>query len=148
MKDVRDVLSTPGVVLLEAQDLAHTDTKTAWVDLAGYEGCAIVVAIGALTGVDGSNSLLPILYEHDTAADTGATAVAAADIKGPGFSLVDSTSEDSVLQMAIYVGSERYVGVNLDYTGTAISAGIVGVYAFPMHPLNAPNTSTAAVART
>ena len=148
MKDVQDVLSTPGVVLLEAQDLGHTDTKSALVDLAGFEGCAIVVAIGALTGVDGSNYLTPILYEGDTSVDTALTAVAAADIKGPAFSKVDDGAEDSVVQMAIYVGAKRYVGVNLDYTSTGISAGVVGVYAFPMHPLNAPKTSPAAVSRT
>lgn len=147
MKDVQDVLSTPGVVLLEAASIAHSDTKSSWVDLAGYEGCAIVVAVGALTSVASGENVIPILYEHDTAADAGATAVAAADIQGPGFSIVDSTSKDSCVQMAIYVGSKRYVGVNLDFTGTAVT-GIVGVYAFPMHPLNAPNTSAAAVART
>lgn len=113
-------------VLLEARDLAYTDTASSWLDTAGFNAAEIVVTIGALTGVDGSNYILPVLQECDTTVGTSATAVAAADVYG-AFTKVDSTSEDSVVQRVGYCGSKRYVRVNLDYTGTGISAGIVGV---------------------
>jgi hypothetical protein len=116
--------------------------------MAGYEGCAFYVLIGALTGVDGSNYLTPILYECDTTLDISASAVAAGDMKGTGFSKVDSATEDQVVQSVFYVGHKRYVGVNLDYTGAGITAGIIGVVAIPAVPIHKPNTSTAAVART
>lgn len=113
-------------VLLEAQDLAHTDTASSWLDLAGYNAAEIVVTIGTLTGVDGSNYITPVLQECDTTAAGSASAVAAADIYG-AFTKVDATNEDSVVQRVGYCGSKRYVRVNLDYTGTGISAGVVGV---------------------
>lgn len=140
-------ISLPPVVLSDVTDKAYTDFKSSWFDMSGYEGAVILVTVGVLTGVDGSNTVLPILYEHDTTADSGATAVAAADIEG-AFTLIDSTTKDSVVQAVVYRGSKRYVGVNMDYTGTGISAGYVGVEAFGCYPLNTPNTTTAAVART
>ena len=125
----RDLYDAQGVaVLLEAKDLAYTDTLTSIFDTAGFQSAQVLVAIGALTGVDGSNSLLPVLQESDSTATGTFTTVDAADVVG-AFTLVDATSEDSVVQRVCYVGAKRYIRVNLNYTGTGISAGIVGVYA-------------------
>lgn len=133
-------------VMLEAQDLAYTDTATSMVDTAGYESMLILVAVGALTGVDGSNYLVPTLQHSDTTTGSDFAAVDSADIAG-AFTTIDSSSEDSVVQMVGYCGSKRYVRVLLNYTGTGISAGIVGVYAVAGHarlePASAPTVSAA-----
>lgn len=133
--------------LLEVQDLVHTDTKSNYVDLYGYQGCVLGVMVGTLTGVDGSNYLTPILEESDSTADSGFSA--ATDVtSSPAFSKIDSTSEDAVTQWAVYTGNKRYVRVKLDYTGTGISAGYVGVFAILgkalREPPAAPTTGTAA----
>lgn len=134
------------VMLLEAQDLAHTDTASAILDTSKAAGAEIQVMIGALTGVTGSNYLTPVLQESDTIVGTDFTEVASSNIIG-GFSKVDSTSEDSVIQRAGYIGTKRYIRVNLDYTGTGITAGVVGVtgvLAYPTYaPMSAPSPITA-----
>jgi hypothetical protein len=144
----RELYDETGVaVLAEAADLVHADALSSVLDLAGFEAAMILVAIGVLTGVDGSNYVTPILQESDTTADVDFTAVAAADIVG-GFTKVDATSEDSLLQRACYVGSKRYIRVKLDYTGTGISAGIVGVYAITSDARSEPAAAPTVTAAT
>jgi hypothetical protein len=118
------------VALTESADLGHVDALSKYIDLAGFGGVDIEVVIGTLTGVDTSNYLTPILQEADStpAAAGSYAAVAAGDMVG-GFTKVDATTKDNVVQRVSYVGSKRYINVKLDYTGTAISAGVVGVYA-------------------
>jgi hypothetical protein len=139
--------STSVAVLLEAQDLAHTDTATAWIDTQGYNSVEILVTVGALTGVDGDNYLTPVLQHSDTTAASAAAAVDSADIYG-AFTKIDATSEDSTVQRVGYCGSKRYVRVNLDYTGTGISAGIVGVLAVVGHAKSEPAAAPTVAAAT
>ena len=126
------------ITLAEAADLAHTDTQSNYVDREGYAGLMIIVAIGALTGVDTSNYVTPILQEAaDTPASAGSySTVSAAQVLG-AFSAVTTTALDSCVQAVEYKGTDRYVNVKLDYTGTGISAGIVGVYAILYNPRKA-----------
>lgn len=140
MKDIyHDSVIVP---LLEAHDLVNTDHQSDYVDLAGFDGAEIVVTVGALTGVDGSNYLTPILQEATTGPATVGNygAVAAGDIIG-GYTKIDSTSEDSVVQRACYVGTARYINVKLDYTSTGISVGIVGAYAILRRAAKGPASS-------
>lgn len=140
MKDIyNDAVIVP---LVEAADLAHTDTQSKYVDLAGFEACEVVVAIGALTGVDASNYLTPTLQEASATPGTAGNyaAVDSANVIG-GFSKVDATTKDSVVQRACYVGSKRYVNVKLGYTGTLITAGIVGVYAILRRARKGPESA-------
>ena len=127
------------VPLLEAADQDHTDALSAYVDTAGWGSVEFVVTIGALTGVDADNYLTPILQEASTtpAAKESYSAVASTAYLG-GFSKVDAAAEDSTVQRAVYTGSERYAQVKLDYTGTGITAGIVGVYAICSKPKKQP----------
>ena len=113
--------------LLEAQDLDHTDTVSEILDTTEMQGILLAVAIGALTGVDASNYLTPILLESDTTAGADFTDVAAGNMIG-AFIKIDSATEDSVVQQVGYKGGKRYVRVSLDYTGTGITAGVVGVF--------------------
>lgn len=135
------------VNLLKVQDLAYTDTASAWLDTQGFEGAGIEAIVGDLTGVDGSNSLLPTLQESDTTADADATTVAAGDVQG-AFTLIDSASEDDVRQFVSYKGIKRYIRVLFNYTGTGISAGYVGATGWLAHARHAPGTAPAAVAAT
>lgn len=144
-KDLKDNIGT--VMLLEPADLAHTDTSSGILDTAECFGVEVDAIIGALTGVDGSNHLLPILQESSTTADADFTAVDAAYIIG-GFSKIDATTKDSIIQRAGYIGSKRYIRVKFDYTGTGISAGIVGAVGILGYPKEAPFTAPAVVAAT
>lgn len=122
-KDLKNNIAT--VLLKEPADAVHTDVASNILDTESCYGIEVDAIIGALTGVDASNYVTPVLQESDTTVGTGFTAVDASDIIG-GFSKVDSTTKDSVIQRAGYIGHKRYVRVNFDYTGTAITAGIVG----------------------
>jgi hypothetical protein len=146
--DGREYMEPP-ILLTELVDLTHATVKSGWVDMANYDGCLFLVTIGTLTGSDGSNYMTPTLYEHSTTADTGATAVAAADIKGTTFGLVDGSGDDNCVQYCWYTGSARYVGVNLvTVSAGTYPTGYVGVYAIPYKNHTRPGTAGALVART
>lgn len=135
------------VVLLEAQDLAHANTTTALLDCRNFGSAEIWLAIGALTGVDGSNYVTPKLQECDTTVGTSFTDVAAADIDG-AFAAVKAATADSVIQRVAYIGGKRYIRVVLTYTGTGITAGVIGCYGILGRPSVAPIPAQATVAAT
>jgi hypothetical protein len=132
-------------IMREAQDYTATVTSDL-VNLAGFESCEVLVTVGALTGVSGSNTLTAKLQECDTTVGTSFTDVAVADMIG-GFTLIDSTAEDSTIQRVGYIGNKKYLRVVLTEAGT-ISAGIVGVYAILGNPRNSPPSNVVAVAAT
>lgn len=138
-----------GVVhLLSAQDVAGSDTASAWLDLKGFNGAAIVVNVGTLVGFDasGTASLTPVLQESDGTDATGATTVASTDMHG-AFTKIDAASEDDTTQVVGYIGSKRYIRVNLDFGGT-ISAAPVSVEGLLGRPDVLPAVAPAAVAAT
>lgn len=117
----------------EPADQAGSDTKSNLIDTQGFESLMVLAIVGALTGVDASNYVTPILQESDTTDDADFSAVAAADMVGDGFSKIDAAAEDSVIQSVAYVGTKRYVRVLFDYTGTGITAGIAGAIGVANH---------------
>ena len=125
----------------------YTDFYSNLIDTQGYESVEVMAIISALTGVDGSNSLLPSLEECDTTVNGSFTAVASTDLIG-AFTLIDAASEDSVVQRVGYIGNKRYIRVKFDYTGTGISAGVVGVVGVLGNPRHAPVTTVTPVAAT
>lgn len=135
------------VVLLEAQDLAHANTTTALLDCQNFGSAEIWLAIGALTGVDGSNYVTPKLQACDTTEGDDFTDVAAADIDG-AFAAVKAATADSTIQRIAYIGGKRYIRVVLTYTGTGITAGVIGCYGVLGRPSVAPIAAQAAVAAT
>lgn len=144
---MKDSKNNIGIVhLLDAQDLAHADTKSKVLDTASCRGAMISVNLGTFTGVDSSNYLVPTLQESDTTADTDFGSVASTDIIG-AFTKVDSSSKDQVTQYVGYKGFKRYIRVLLDYTGTGITASLVsvdGILAFPSSsPITVPDPITA-----
>ena len=133
--------------LLEAQDLVHTDTLSEILDTVEMQGVLLAVAVGALTGVTVANYLTPILQESDTTAGADFTDVATGNMIG-AFTKIDSATEDSVVQQVGYKGGKRYVRVSLDYTGTGITAGIVGVFGLVGMGKEAPVIAPAAITAT
>jgi len=145
MKDLKNKLGF--VNLMDPTDISDTDTKSKLLDLAGFESAVVGFHIGEITGVDGSNYLTPKLQESNTTVDGDFTDVAEADIEG-AFSVINSTSLDQVIQVVGYKGTKRYVRLFLDYTGTAITAGIVGVFGVVSDARREPVTAPAAVSAT
>jgi len=133
--------------LLEAQDLVHTDTLSEILDTVEMQGVLLAVAVGALTGVTVANYLTPILQESDTTAGDDFTDVATGNMIG-AFTKIDAATEDSVVQQVGYKGGKRYVRVSLDYTGTGITAGIVGVFGLVGMGKEAPVIAPAAITAT
>ena len=144
-KDFKANIAT--VLLLEPADLASTDTASSILDTADCNGVEVDVIVGALTGVDATNFITPVLQESDTTKAADFTAVNAADMLG-AFSKVDAATKDSVIQRVGYIGSKRYLRVNLDYTDDGITAGIVGVVGILGYAKEGPMTAPAAVAAT
>lgn len=128
------------VMLLEPVDAVHTDTASKILDVADCFGVEIDAMVGALTGVDAENYVTPVLQESDTTTGTDFTTVDADDIIG-AFSKVDSGDEDGVIQRVGYKGTKRYLRVNFDYTGTGITAGIIGAIGVLGYPKDAPFTA-------
>lgn len=145
MKDFK--VNIAPVLLLEPQTIAHVDTVSSILDLAGFDGAVMNVTVAALTGVDSSNYLTPVLQESDTVVGTDFADVAAANMNG-AFTKIDSTAKDSVIQSVGYKGSKRYIRVNLDYTGTGITAGVVGVSGTLGYPDVFPAVGPAAITAT
>lgn len=145
---MKDIKNCTGVVnLLAPQDTADTDTKTSILDLAGFESALMIAHIGVITGVDASNYLTLKLQESATTADADFTDVAAADIEG-AFTVIDSTSEDVVVQAVGYKGSKRYIRLLMDWTGTAVTAALVGAIGVVGHGRHNPVSAPAAIAAT
>lgn len=142
---MRDLKTEIAVVhLLDAQNTNDTDTVSSILDTANFDGAVISVNVGALTGVDGSNYLTPVLQHSATTTGTDFTDVDAADISG-AFTKMDATSEDQVTQTVGYKGSKRYLRVNLDFTGTGITAAYESVVGILGHPKRFPATGPAAI---
>lgn len=144
-KDLKNNIAT--VLLKEPADAVHTDVASNILDTASCYGIEVDAIIGALSGVDASNYVTPVLQESNTTVGTDFSAVAAADMIG-GFTAVNSTTLDSVIQRVGYVGHKRYVRVLFDYTGTAITAGIVGAVGIIGIPKDAPVSAPAPISAT
>ena len=144
----RDLKNNIGIVtLLEAADQGHTDATSALLDTAEMPGAVLAVTIGELTGVAADAYLTPVLQECDTTVGTSFTDVDSGDIEG-AFTKVDAEAEDSLVQYVGYKGGKRYVRVKLDYTGTGITAGVVGVYGIVGRAKEVPVTAPAAISAT
>lgn len=143
-----DLISNVGIVLLaEPADHAHADFYSGILDTQGFESAQLSAIIGALTGVDASNYLEITAEECDSTENDDFTTVAAGDLDG-AFTKIDAATEDSIIQSVGYKGIKRYIRLKFDYTGTDISAGIVGAVGLLGHARNLPVVAPAAVAST
>lgn len=116
----RELKTKVKVVQVLTPNVVNDDTDGtagAAADMKGYESALLVAQIGVSGDtLSGSVKLIPVAMESDSPT-SGFTAVAAADLLG-AFTLVDDPAEDDVVQTVAYIGTKRYVKVNIDTTGT------------------------------
>lgn len=142
-KDLHNNIST--CMMLEGTDIT-ADATSNLLDTKGFESAEILVVIGALTGVDGSNHFQFKLQESDSVVGTSFTDVDAKDILG-AFTKVDAATEDSTIQRVGYKGTKRYVRVDINETGT-ISAGILAVVGILGNGRSVPSADVAPASAT
>ncbi len=146
----RDLYHNVAVVhLFDAKDITTSDTASAILDTAGFESAMILVNVGAITTPDSNSYITPVLQESDTTADSDFTSVASTDIIG-AFTKMDAATEDQVTQAVGYIGSKRYIRVNIDITDAdgGISHALVAVDGLLGDPAVAPVVAPAAVTAT
>jgi hypothetical protein len=139
MKDLKNRVAVAH--LLDAGAVS-ADTKTKYVDLAGFKSAIVLVNLGSASF--SSASIAPILQESDSTADASFTNVAASDMIG-SFSAVSDANSDQVTQVVGYIGSKRYIRVFLDISGTlSIPASVDAVLSDAVvEPTPTPTTGTA-----
>lgn len=119
---------------LDFQALTAAADGDTVIDLQGYEGAMIIVAAGTIT--DGT--LYTFELEEGDASDlSDAAAVAAADLVGsePDF----AASEDDTVQSFGYIGSKRYIRLNLKtVTGSPSTGGVFGAIILKGLPSHKP----------
>lgn len=145
MRDLKNNLSI--VHLLDPQDVAGSDTASLILDTKDFDGAVLEVAIGALTGVDATNYLTPVLQHSATTAGDDFEAVDSAYIHG-AFTKMDAATEDQVTQVVGYHGTKRYLRVLLDFTGTGITASLAAVIGVLGRPNVSPAATVAAITAT
>lgn len=113
----------------------------AYVDLQGHEGALIIVTAGAIA--DGSGAVTLYTFELKESDDhITFTAVAAADLLGsePSFeAITGATHEENESKSFGYIGSKRYLRVDLVAVPTVPGAG--GTFSGVVvkgHPRHAP----------
>lgn len=152
--------NTVPVQLLAAQSINDTDTVSSILDTQGFDGSAIYVAMGNLTGVDADSTLALNLQESADTVGSNFTAVAVLDMirdttgldstsTAGRFGFLNATDEDVKVFKVEYKGTERYIRVQLDFTTgtggiTAAPVCVLGILASARHaPASAPAAITA-----
>jgi hypothetical protein len=127
---MRDNLSGMQVVRLGKQTLSGTTPNaSAWVDMRGFDSCVLMLNTDAVTDAGTAAGFTATVQHGDTAAASGATAIAAADsVNGATTVVVTSDDADNVIAGAIgYVGAKRYARMNI--VGTSGTNAVVEVVA-------------------
>ena len=147
MKAVKDLYNKIDVVhVLDAASQSAGVVKTQLIDTAKVSGVAFIINCGAYTVGSGSGVTFK-LVEGDTAADASLTDVASGEYQASSLTLCTGTSDDQKSVKVGYLGTKRYVGVNITVSTSSTSCllacdAIIGVAE------NEPVTASAAVART
>ncbi len=134
---IQDILSGASKVsMLTAQTITGngTDTLSSAADLQGFEGGGLITVQMGNSGDTLATDLNVQLEVQESADDSTYTAVADSDLVGfvdgtndGTFALVDAPAEDSTAFYAQYVGSKRYVKVNVNLTGNHATGVIIGI---------------------
>lgn len=114
-------------------------TVTASVDMQGYNSCCFLALVGESADTLGASLHLQVEVQ-DSDDDSTFAAVADALIRADGGAAVtgaatgtaakiDAAAEDDVVVVAEYLGSKRYVRLNLNRTGNHASGTPIGVVA-------------------
>lgn len=136
MRDLHNNLSV--VRVLDAATITADGAGDADVDLQGYNGCEMIVVVGA-SGDTLSGSVKISLELEESDDDTTYTDVADADILGATgagsgqFALIDDPSEDDTVYSAGYIGDKRYLRLIVNVTGTHTNGTPIGACAIRGH---------------
>lgn len=110
--------------------LTQTNADTAIVsqiiDMQGYDGCEILLAIGALTDADAT--FAQTFEESNDSGMSGANAVAAADMIGAPAAF--TFAADDTVQQWGYRGTKRYIRLTITPTGNNSGAASLGAVVF------------------
>lgn len=111
-----------------------TTTNGNIIDLAGYEGCEIVILTDTITAAGSGAS--GALYESDTGAFGGEQTLVPVDKIRGGYPVIDQDADDNKAFRFGYTGKKRYVRTSIvslaSFNGSLSAIAIVGV------PRNAP----------
>jgi hypothetical protein len=145
MRDLTQVQSP--AVLVAPATLAADNTAVA-VDMAGYDGCTVLieVGVGGITFTT-TNKIEFVLSHGDTSTVGSHTPVAAADVVGVTWatggivrSLTAAHAAATITEVG-YVGSKQFLSVLADFSGTHATGTPIAVTALRQLPLSAPVTS-------
>lgn len=98
--------------------VGQADINGSAVDLAGYEGCALVAHVGQSGDTLSGSVYLTVKFQESDDGSTFSDIAAANLIGGDNSVVIDAASEDEVVIERGYVGGKRYVRVVFDFTGT------------------------------
>lgn len=121
---MRDYVTRCGTAILIGSATYAADTTPTSIDLAEYDGCTILIEVGA-GGItfSGSNKVEFVLTESDD--NSSFTAVAATDIlhapvtvtSGIIYNLIAAHASATVVRIG-YIGKKRYLKLLADFSGT------------------------------
>ena len=141
---MRDHVTNCATAVLIGSGAYAADTTPASIDLAGYDGCTILIEVG-IGGItfSGSNKVEFVLTESDD--DSSYSAVAAADVlhapvtvtSGVIYNLIAAHAAATAVRIG-YVGKKRYLKLLADFSGTHGAATPLSAVAVLGYPKNKP----------
>lgn len=138
---IRDLMNniTPKVALAPVVVADGTAQVSAAIDTRGYESVTFVIALGTLADVDAT--WVVTVKEGDDATQGNHTAVADADLLGTEVLAGFTFAADGACRKIGYVGTKRYVSIEID-DGTANTGNApMAVIALLGHPELAPTAN-------
>ena len=134
----KELFSTVSASVAFNNQAISTDTTTNGniIDTRGYESILFVMQSATLT--DGTYT--PLIQEGDDSGLSDAAAVADADLTDTEADQAFAATDDNATKKIAYVGSKRYVRLNIVSASTS-SGGTLGAVAILGHPLSAPTTA-------
>jgi hypothetical protein len=102
--------------VLDAKAYTAGTTKTSWIDTKGLSSVEFVVNVGVVDA-----AVAVTMYECDTTADLSATTVDSSEYLGT-FTAVTGTGDDQLTIRQGYLGTKRYVGLNIVFSGNAVAS--------------------------
>ena len=121
------------VMGLSATLSGTTKAEGDWVDMQGFEGLTFVVATGTVTDAGTASGFSFTVEEGDDTTDTGATAVADADLIGleSALTVTVDADDDKLIGSIGYRGEKRFV--RMTALGTTGTNAVISVTAYKTH---------------
>lgn len=128
----RELKSTTSLVVALNTTAISSDTTTngETIDTAGFESILFVIQSGTLA--DGTYT--PLIQEGDNSGLSDAASVADADLTNTEASVAFAATDDNTSKSIAYVGSKRYVRLNIVSASTS-SGGTLSAVAVKGDPL-------------